>query len=623
MAARFFEQEDRSGNGTRPSERVALVVGNSAYPHARLPNARNDARLIASTLDEIGFATELLTDVGKAALETAIVRLGERMESAGRDALGFFYFAGHGVQHDGVNFILPIDADLPDVRYLRSGAVPVDLVIDEIDRCPHAQATVVALDACRDNRIPDRSRGPLRGLASMRRVPPGTIVAFAAAADQIAEDGAGANGPFALSLAERLLEPGLRLDEVFFMVARDVARATDGAQQPSLFVQGAVPAIVLADDRSTPVEGQGEQHRAPAAAAGAGPPRASATPALPRKLALRDDTRPRREPRRPADRLRAGLGPLWSRIAGPTPRARIMAAGTVCLASALAIALLFWPARQPRAFSIDDPATWPVGDLRAVLWPRPAPCPSPFSQTPSGCFAAGWDVGTLGPGEAARAPGRPMALQIVRRTGAAPCPAGSDFGTAAACLIELPLHAGADVRLSRVDATKSAACVAGKGVLLTVDATPRVELCIEDVPPRADRSALAKAWRDGGGIAARIPAAPTTAHLRPRAWDGACEGLANLHYCLTVALPPGPDPVRRATHVVVINEGPAQIGCLYVAPEGAPQWGEDRLGKGTLPQGLGYPYSTGAGRGMLLQDPPHLQQGRQERRRQDRARPVR
>ena len=254
MPARFFEQEDRSRDDMRLSKRVALVVGNGDYPHARLANARNDARLVASALEAIGFSAEVLLDAGKTALETAIVRLGERMERAGAAALGFFYFAGHGIQHEGVNFILPVDADLPDARYLRSGAVPVDLVIEEIDRGGQAEAAVVALDACRDNRIPNRSGGPLRGLASMQRVPPGTIVAFATAADQVADDGTAGNSPFAISLSKRLVEPGRRLDEIFFMVARDVAATTGGAQQPSLFVQGAVAPIVLHGDAAAAAE---------------------------------------------------------------------------------------------------------------------------------------------------------------------------------------------------------------------------------------------------------------------------------------------------------------------------------------------------------------------------------
>jgi Caspase domain len=248
MASRFFEQDQRAGSGGSPAKRIALVVGNGSYPHARLPNAGNDARLVASALEAIGFSAEVLLNVGKAALETAIVRLGERIERAGPGAFGFFYFAGHAIQYNGVNFILPVDADLPEVRYLRSGAVPVNLVIDEIDRAAQAEACVVALDACRDNRIPDQSSGPLRGLASMQKVPSGTIVAFATAADQVADDGASANSPFAASLATRIREPGRRLDEVFFTVARDVAAATGGAQQPSLFVQGAIAPIVLSGE---------------------------------------------------------------------------------------------------------------------------------------------------------------------------------------------------------------------------------------------------------------------------------------------------------------------------------------------------------------------------------------
>lgn len=346
MAARFFEQEDGSGKGTPPSKRVALVVGNGDYPHARLPNARNDARLVAAALDTIGFSTEVLIDAGRAALETAIVRLGERMEHAGPGAFGFFYFAGHGVQHEGINFVLPVDADLPDVRYLRSGAVPVYLVIEEIDRSRHAEATVVALDACRDNRLPDRSGGPLRGLASMRRVPPGTIVAFATAADQVADDGADANSPFAASLSKRLVEPGRRLDEVFFMVARDVAAATGGVQQPSLFVQGAVPPMILHGGDATAVESRVVERREAPPPSNRREPRTAVqltSSAVPQRFAALDTT--------------SNLVPtpltqrLWVRIA----------AGAVPLVLAASIGLVYWlwpvPGRATSVLVINDGRT--------------------------------------------------------------------------------------------------------------------------------------------------------------------------------------------------------------------------------------------------------------------------
>ena len=613
MAARFFAQEDRSGSATLPSKRVALVVGNSAYPHARLPNARNDAHLIASALEAIGFSTELLTDVGKAALETAIVRLGERIENAGSGAFGFFYFAGHGVQHAGVNFILPVDADLPDVRYLRSGAVPVDLVIDEIERSRHSQATVVALDACRDNRIPDRSGSPLRGLTSMRRVPPGTIVAFATAADQIAEDGSGSNSPFAASLSKRLLEPGRRLDEVFFTVARDVAAATDGAQQPSLFVQGAVPPLLLAGDDMASVEQQpAEQEIAPGPPATPAPaprqPRKVQASVPPRMLALLNRGA-RLKPKGIADRWRASLGPLWSGIAPRLPRipARWVVAGAAGLALAVTAAVLLWPSHRP-AFAIDDPTTWPVSRERAVLWPRPAPCPKPFSATPFGCFAGGGNVGVLTMVGMARPMNRPMALQILRRMG--PCPAGADFESPVACLIELPLHSEAELRLARGTSPGSAppadCAQGGKGVLLVTTATPKVEVCALGLPPGVDRAALARAWNDATGIVVKIGATPAVGRLRPKAWEAPCDGLANPHYCLTVTLPAVPEPPRRAPHVVVVNDGASRIDFLHVAPDTAAQWGDDRLGKGTLPRGLALRIPSATRRGACSRSAPSI-----------------
>jgi len=365
MAGRFFEQGDRAGSEGRPNQRVALVVGNGGYPHAHLANAPTDARLITSALASIGFSTELLLDASRTVLETAIVRLGERMEAAGPGAFGFFYFAGHGVQHSGVNFILPVDADLPDVRYLRSSAVTVDLVIDEIDRRRHAAAAVVALDACRDNRVPDNSGGALRGLASMRGVPAGTIVAFATAADQVAEDGAGANSPFATALSKRLLEPGCRLDEVFFKVARDVATATGGIQQPSFFVQGAVPQIVLCRDDAAPAEAAED-------AAVAAPPAirdADSTqlrPAPPRRFTLLQPA-PLLRPRWKTDQLRlrlaAGAGLVLLLAAGglsywlmrPPPSATVATNVTVVNGGRLHIQRLF--------LAPDGDAVWGVDRL--------------------------------------------------------------------------------------------------------------------------------------------------------------------------------------------------------------------------------------------------------------------
>lgn len=120
MPPRFFG--DDSPGWSEPAApatpRVALVIGNGAYRTNRLDNPARDARLIADALADLGFDTELVIDAGKSVLETAIVRLGERLEKAGSEAIGFFYFAGHGIQHLAVNYLVPVDTQIPDTRYL-------------------------------------------------------------------------------------------------------------------------------------------------------------------------------------------------------------------------------------------------------------------------------------------------------------------------------------------------------------------------------------------------------------------------------------------------------------------------------------------------------------------------
>lgn len=249
MAGRFFEPDDRHSGGPDP-KRVALVIGNGAYRSNRLQNPPADAAMIADALASLGFDVELLQDAPRTEFETAIVRLGERLERGGKGAIAFFYFAGHGIQHHGINYLIPIDAKIPEVRYLKSGAVPVEYLVEELGG-KSTDAAVIVLDACRDNNLAGSGGGLTRGLAAIKDLPGGTIVAFATAAGDVADDGNGANSPYAGALATRLVEPGRRLDEVFFLVARDVTAATAGKQRPALFVQGAVEPIVLREPDAT------------------------------------------------------------------------------------------------------------------------------------------------------------------------------------------------------------------------------------------------------------------------------------------------------------------------------------------------------------------------------------
>jgi uncharacterized protein YegL len=251
MATGFFEPDEQPAKPRETARRVALVVGNGNYRTSRLSNPPQDAALIGRALDTLGFDTEVLIDADKPALETAIVRLGERIERAGPQSIGFFYFAGHGIQHQGVNYMVPVGTKIPDIRYLKSGAVAVEYLVEEFGGRP-TQAAVIVLDACRDNRVSGSGGGLTRGLAAIQGLPNGTIVAFATAAGQVADDGSGGHSPYASALSARLVEPNRRLDEVFFLVAQDVALATGNAQQPALFVQGAVPPILLRNEPAGP-----------------------------------------------------------------------------------------------------------------------------------------------------------------------------------------------------------------------------------------------------------------------------------------------------------------------------------------------------------------------------------
>lgn len=264
MTTRFFgvsSGQDDSG-GRSAADRFALVVGNDAYAGARLRNAGADAALIAETLRHLNFSVTLLQDATKPTLERAIVEFGLALRRAGRKAVGLFYFAGHGVQEAGQNYLLPVDADIPDTAFLATAAVSAQVLVDELAKAP-AAAKVVILDACRNNPIPHatRSTRDLRsGLAAIRDVPDGTLIVFSTAADSVAQDGRGANGPYATALATFLRTPNRLLHEVMFDVSRHVIEATDGLQRPALFVQGAMPAVTLA----TGPDGSGERGADPA-----------------------------------------------------------------------------------------------------------------------------------------------------------------------------------------------------------------------------------------------------------------------------------------------------------------------------------------------------------------------
>ncbi len=215
----------------RAEARVALVVGNSTYEQAPwLANPANDARLMAATLSRLGFAVTLETDVTQAGLRRALGAFTDAVAAAGSDSIAFFYYAGHGVQLDGRNYLVPVDAAVGNARDVVLGSVSASDLLQTLELAG-GNANLVILDACRDNPFRRGTRGLSLGLARMD-APVGSIIGYATGPGQTALDGSGAHSPYTQALADALLTPGLAIEQVFKQVRRRVYEGTGGAQTP-------------------------------------------------------------------------------------------------------------------------------------------------------------------------------------------------------------------------------------------------------------------------------------------------------------------------------------------------------------------------------------------------------
>jgi hypothetical protein len=210
-------------------DRVALIIGNDAYEHLPpLVNAANDAKALDERLRGLGFETHLLINAGKRALGRAVLEFGSQVTPGG---VGLVFYAGHGIEAEGENYLVPVDARLEDDLDLQISAIPLGQVLQTL-KDARARLNVLILDACRDNPLPKRGRSAARGLARVSP-PSGTFVAYAAAPNQIAQDGEpGGNGVFTGELLKVIDQPGLKIEEVFKQVAAGVYRRTGGRQEP-------------------------------------------------------------------------------------------------------------------------------------------------------------------------------------------------------------------------------------------------------------------------------------------------------------------------------------------------------------------------------------------------------
>lgn len=207
--------------------RVALVIGNSTYKDAPLKNPVNDATDMAAALRDLGFAVDLHTDASRADMKAALRRFSQTLREGG---VGLFYYAGHGVQSRGRNFLIPVDASIKSEAELEFESVDANLVLAYLDEA-RTRVGIVVLDACRNNPFARSFRSATRGLAQME-AGRGTFIAFSTAPGSLAADGTGRNGLYTRYLLESLTQPDSDIDKVFRRVTAAVNRATRGEQVP-------------------------------------------------------------------------------------------------------------------------------------------------------------------------------------------------------------------------------------------------------------------------------------------------------------------------------------------------------------------------------------------------------
>jgi hypothetical protein len=215
------------------AQRVALVIGNSAYRHVeRLANPGNDARAMAAALRPLGFQVELLIDAERSQMETAIRRFGSRAEGA---EAALFFYAGHAIEVGGQNMLAPVSAQVRSERDLPFELIGLDLLMSQAEG--RARVLLVFLDACRDNPFRGALGAGTRGGASRGLAPPaqsatGTLVAFATAPGTVALDGRGQNSPFTAALLRHLPTAGLEVRSLMGRVRQSVRVETQGRQIP-------------------------------------------------------------------------------------------------------------------------------------------------------------------------------------------------------------------------------------------------------------------------------------------------------------------------------------------------------------------------------------------------------
>jgi len=210
--------------------RLALVLGNSEYEFGRLKNPANDATLIADSLRDVGFEVYEHLEADQREMKRAIVNFGRALGEAGEDAVGLVYYAGHGVQYAGENYMIPVGAQIEDEIDVDIEGIRASTLLAALDRAGN-RLNIVILDACRNNPFGASSRSAAQGLARMD-APSGTLLAYSTSPGNVAVDGSGRNSPYTQALAKAIREPGTKVEDVFKRVRIAVMERTNEKQVP-------------------------------------------------------------------------------------------------------------------------------------------------------------------------------------------------------------------------------------------------------------------------------------------------------------------------------------------------------------------------------------------------------
>jgi hypothetical protein len=214
--------------------RIALVIGQSAYRSVpALPNPANDAKAVTQMLTDSGFEVSTAADLSQNEMRQQVSAFAEKVAAKGADTVALVFYAGHGLQIDGENYLVPVDVDPKREADIPLQAVRLNDILNTLTSVP-SKMRILMLDACRNNPFPDLSKTSAGGLAIVdaKIGAPGTFLSFSTSPGAVAEDGSGANSPYTSALLSAGKESGIPIEETFKRVRLAVNKATDGRQTP-------------------------------------------------------------------------------------------------------------------------------------------------------------------------------------------------------------------------------------------------------------------------------------------------------------------------------------------------------------------------------------------------------